>query len=101
MRFIGPVEVTGDRYWAARCPAVILPEPTIQRSVDNSATFGLQPGETVLHLLDLLRRMALPFRYFGDDAQRIPGAVGHGRIAGEFLVSQIGVIRNRAGGFHL
>jgi hypothetical protein len=41
-----------------------------------------------------------PIGDFADDPERITGAVGLRRIAGEFLVRQAGIVFERAGGLH-
>ncbi len=54
----------------------------------------LDPG------LERFRGVPLPVRELAGDPQWFPAAVRLGRIAGEFLVGQIGVVRDRAGWFH-
>ena len=67
---------------------------------DHGLAFGFQARKALLHLLNSFRRVSLPLCYLADDAQRITGSVGQGRIAGKFLVRHIGVVDDRAGGFH-
>ena len=40
--------------------------------VDRLDALLLEPGEVVLHVLELFGRMALPFHNFVEDAQRRP-----------------------------
>src|SRR5687768_12546582 len=41
--------------------------------------------------------MAFPFADLADDSQRLAGAVGAGRVAGEFLVGEVGIVLERPG----
>ena len=52
----------------------------------------------VPHLLQPRCRMALPFRDLSQDAQRCARAIGLGGIAGEFLVGQVRIVDEFAGG---
>lgn len=54
--------------------------------------------DTVAHLLELFGRVACPRGDLADDAQRIAGAVGAGRIAGEFPIGEVGVVLELAVG---
>ena len=53
----------------------------------------------VQHGLEHFWGMAHPVLDLPGDSQRLPGPVGLGRIAGEALVGQVGVILERTGGF--
>ena len=64
---------------------------------DLHVAFGLHPGEEVLHLREALGRVGLPFGDLADDPQRRAGAVGGGRVAGEFLVGEVGIVDEFAG----
>src|SRR5680860_1763839 len=56
--------------------------------------------KVVLHGLERFGGVPLPIRDLTRNPQRLPGAVGLGRITRIFRVRQIGVIHNRAGRFH-
>ena len=59
---------------------------------DVRCAFGIEPGQPILHRLQLLGRVADPMLDLAHHAQRIAGAVGRGNVAREFLVGEIGVV---------
>jgi hypothetical protein len=66
-------------------------------SVDYFGALCLAAFDAVLHVLQLLGRVSLPFRHLSHDTQRIAGAVGEGWISRELLVCQVGVIDHWSG----
>src|SRR3954470_23998169 len=75
---------------------------SVIRSSDVSAddlhvAFGRQPGEEVLHFLQPLWRMALPFFDLADDPQGMPRAIGFGRVAWKLLVGEVGILEKLTG----
>src|SRR6185503_14214607 len=67
----------------------------------SSVVDGLQTRDRVLHGLDFLRGMSHPIEDFAHDPQWLAGAIRSRGIAGKLLVRQVGVVRKRAGRFHL
>lgn len=72
----------GDLHCFLREPISASPENLVD---DVVGTFRLQAGDTVFHLLQPFRRVALPLCHFSKHPQRIAGAIGQRRIAGKFL----------------
>ena len=89
---------TGPRPSPGNTSASTRPDQSL---IDRLDAGRLQPFEMLPHVLELFGRMALPFQDFAEDAQRGLRAIGFGRVAGEFLVCEIGVVDKGAGGFDL
>src|SRR5262249_5036462 len=73
----------------------------VQRSVDCLDALRLQALEMVLHFLQPFGGVALPLRDLARDPKRLARAVGLSWIAREFLVRQVGVVKDRAGRLHV
>ena len=61
-----------------------------RRLIDDFGAFRFEAREAVLHVLQLLDRVALPLRHLRNNAQRIARAVGEGWIAGNLLFVRLG-----------
>ena len=70
---------------------------TAKHSIDDLRPFCLQSRNAVLHRLQSLRRMPFPRLHLADHPQRLSRAIRLRRIAGEFLVRQVGVVDEGAG----
>ncbi|AKM06259.1 hypothetical protein AM2010_170 [Pelagerythrobacter marensis] len=67
-------------------------------SVDDfGPALGFHPRKRRLHLRQPLGRMGFPRLDLADDLERLARAVRLGRVAGEALVGEVGVVLERAG----
>ena len=69
-----------------------------ERSIEDlGPALGFQAGDEHLHLGEALGRVRVPRLDLADHAQRRARAVGLGRVAGEALIREVGVVLERAG----
>jgi hypothetical protein len=72
---------------------VVEPRPSVVHRFDPELS---QLGHALAHVLDHLRRRALPARDLLDDPQWLSRSVGPGRVPGEALVGEVRIVFDRS-----